>query len=94
MFTTIISAAMAAAITAGVCFTAYRTGKQEGNNEAKQKALLEKLEKNPSFASDLAMLVLISSLFGFGKEDSTSPTPDFGKFAKTFTRDRENAPSV
>ena len=93
MFTTIISAAMAAAITAGVCVTAYRTGKQEGNNEAKQKALFEKLERNPAFTGDLAMLVLISSLFGFGKSDYTSPMPYFRKFAKTFSRDRENAPS-
>ena len=66
MFTTIISAAIAAAITAGVCIAAYRTGKDEGINEARQESLRQKAESSQSLHTDLLMLHLITNAFGFG----------------------------
>lgn len=79
MFTTIISAAIAAAITAGVCIAAYRTGKDEGINEARQESLRQKAESSQTLHNDLLMFSLISSLcgFGFGKPDFK---PDFSKY--------------
>lgn len=82
MFTTIISAAIAAAITAGVCIAAYRTGKDEGINEARQESLRQKAESSQTLHNDLLMFSLISSLFGFGKPDFK---PDFSKYVKPNT---------
>lgn len=84
MFTTIISAAIAAAITAGVCIAAYRTGKDEGINEARQESLRQKAELAQSGHSDFLALSLILSIFGFGKPDFK---PDFSKYKPSTTRD-------
>lgn len=82
MFTTIISAAIAAAITAGVCIAAYRTGKDEGINEARQESLRQKSESSQAFHNDLLMFHLITNAFGFGKSDFK---PDFSKYVKPNT---------
>lgn len=82
MFTTIISAAIAAAITAGVCIAAYRTGKDEGINEARQESLRQKAELAQSGYSELLAIPLILSIFGFGKSDFK---PDFSKYVKPST---------
>lgn len=79
MFTTIISAAIAAAITAGVCISAYCMGKSEGVHEARQESLRQKAESSQSLHNDLLMFHLITSAFGFGKSEFK---PDFSKYAK------------
>lgn len=79
MFTAIIGAAIAAAITAGVCISAYQVGKHEGINEAKQESLRQKAESSQSLHNDLLMFHLITSAFGFGKSDFK---PDFSKYVK------------
>jgi hypothetical protein len=83
MFTTIISAAIAAAITAGVCIAAYCIGKSGGIHEAKQESLHQKAESSQSLHNDLLMFCLITNALGFGKSDFK---PDFSKYVKPTDR--------
>ena len=59
MITSIITAAIAAATTTGVCLWAYRKGKADGAAEA--------YREKSSMTSDFLHMVALGSLAGFGK---------------------------
>ena len=59
MVTLIISAALSAALTTGVCLWAYRKGKADGATEA--------YREKSNMTSDFLHMVALGSLAGFGK---------------------------
>ena len=66
MVTSLITAAIAAATTTGVCLWAYRKGKADGISAA--------YKEKSNFSSDLISMVAISSLMGFGSNKGFTPS--------------------
>lgn len=66
MITSIITAAIAAATTTGVCLWAYRKGKADGASEA--------YREKSSMTSDFLHMVALGNLAGFGSNKSFIPS--------------------
>ena len=66
MITSLITAAIAAATTTGVCLWAYRKGKADGAAEA--------YREKSSMSSDFLHMIAIGSLAGFGSNKGFSPS--------------------